>query len=160
MLSEASAPLDLMAAGNALDAGFNLIYTRNFLRTMKRKALLKLAQYPQLYDREHLLASTTLRAFDNLITAPLHGYRDTDDYWTRASSKPWLARIAVPTLVLNALNDPFLPAAALPGDGEASPFVHLEQPAGGGHVGFVSGGFPGRLDWLPRRLLAHFAEAS
>jgi predicted alpha/beta-fold hydrolase len=155
-----SAPLDLMAAGNALDAGFNLVYTRNFLRTMKRKALLKLAQFPQLYDKEKLLASATLRAFDNLITAPLHGYRDTDDYWTRASSKPWLTRIAVPTLVLNARNDPFLPATALPGDGEASPFVRLEQPADGGHVGFVSGLFPGHLDWLPRRLLAHFAEAS
>ena len=155
-----SAPLDLMAAGNALDAGFNLVYTRNFLRTMKRKALLKLAQFPQLCDRETLLAAGTLRAFDNLITAPLHGYRDTDDYWTRASSKPWLARIAVPTLVLNARNDPFLPAHALPQGGEVSPFVRLEQPAGGGHVGFVSGIFPGNLRWLPQRLLAHFAEAS
>ena len=155
-----SAPLDLMAAGNALDAGFNLIYTRNFLRTMKRKALLKLVQYPQLYDRDHLLASTTLRAFDNLITAPLHGYRDTDDYWTRASSKPWLARIAVPTLVLNARNDPFLPATALPRSDDVAPFVHLEQPAGGGHVGFVSGAFPGHLRWLPRRILAHFTQSS
>lgn len=152
-----SAPLDLTAAGNALDAGFNLIYTHNFLRTMKRKALLKLAQFPGLYDREQLLAATTLRAFDNLITAPLHGYRNTDDYWARASSKPWLARIAVPTLVLNARNDPFMPATALPAANEVSPFVRLEQPAGGGHVGFVSGGFPGRLDWLPQRLLAHFS---
>lgn len=155
-----SAPLDLMAAGNALDAGINLIYTRNFLRTMKRKALLKLTQHPQLYDREKLLASSTLRAFDNLITAPLHGYRDTDDYWTRASSKPWLARIAVPTLVLNARNDPFLPAAALPHSDEVSPFVRLEQPGEGGHVGFVSGFFPGHLGWLPQRLLEHFTAAS
>jgi predicted alpha/beta-fold hydrolase len=121
---------------------------------------LKLTQHPGLYDREKLLAATTLRAFDNLITAPLHGYRDTDDYWTRASSKPWLARIAVPTLVLNARNDPFLPAAALPREEAVSPFVRLEQPAGGGHAGFVSGLFPGRLDWLPRRLLAHFTAAS
>jgi predicted alpha/beta-fold hydrolase len=155
-----SAPLDLMAAGNALDAGFNLIYTRNFLRTMKRKALLKLVQFPQLYDKEKLLASNTLRAFDNLITAPLHGYRDTDDYWTRASSKPWLTRIAVPTLVLNARNDPFLPASALPRGDEVSPFVRLEQPDEGGHVGFVSGLVPGHLHWLPRRLLAHFTAAS
>jgi len=155
-----SAPLDLMAAGNALDAGFNLVYTRNFLRTMKHKALLKLAQHPGLYDREQLLASNTLRAFDNLITAPLHGYRDTDDYWTRASSKPWLTRIAVPTLVINARNDPFLPAAALPDNNGISPFVRLEQPEGGGHVGFVSGFFPGNLDWLPQRLLSHFAEMS
>lgn len=155
-----SAPLDLMAAGNALDAGFNLVYTRNFLRTMKRKALLKLLQHPGLYDRRLAAEASTLRAFDNLVTAPLHGYRDTDDYWTRASSKPWLARIAVPTLVLNARNDPFLPAAALPRADEVSPFVRLEQPAAGGHAGFVSGAFPGHLGWLPQRLLAHFAEAS
>lgn len=155
-----SAPLDLMAAGNALDAGFNLVYTRNFLRTMKQKALLKLAQHPGLYDRQRLLDSNTLRAFDNLITAPLHGYRDTDDYWTRASSKPWLARIALPTLVLNARNDPFLPAAALPRQQDVSPFVRLEQLEGGGHVGFVGGTFPGNLEWLPRRLLIHFAESS
>ncbi len=154
-----SAPLDLMASGNALDAGFNLVYVRHFLYTMKHKALLKLAQFPGLYDRERLLASRTLREFDNLITAPLHGYRDTDDYWTRASSKPWLARIALPTLVINARNDPFLPAAALPQATDVSPYVHLETPAGGGHVGFVSAGFPGRLDWLPQRLLAHFDAA-
>ncbi len=152
-----SAPLDLMASGNALDAGFNLVYVRHFLQTMKHKALLKLAQHPGLYDRQRLLNAGTLREFDNFITAPLHGYRDTDDYWARASSKPWLSRIAVPTLVINARNDPFLPAAALPQAQDVSPFVHLEQPDEGGHVGFVSGIFPGNLDWLPQRLLAHFA---
>lgn len=155
-----SAPVDLTAAGNALDAGFNLLYTRNFLRTMKRKALRKLEQFPGLYDREALLNAQTLRAFDDLITAPLHGYRDTDDYWLRASSKPWLTRIAVPTLLINARNDPFLPAAALPGAHEVSPFVQLETPANGGHVGFVSGRFPGHPRWLPHRLLRFFADAS
>lgn len=153
-----SAPVDLTAAGNALDAGFNLLYTRNFLRTMKRKALRKLEQFPGLYDRQALLRVRTLRAFDDLITAPLHGYRNTDDYWLRASSKPWLARIAVPTLLINARNDPFLPAAALPGADDVSPFVQLDTPAEGGHVGFVSGRFPGALDWLPRRLLCFFAD--
>jgi predicted alpha/beta-fold hydrolase len=155
-----SAPLDLMASGNALDAGFNLIYTKNFLRTMKQKALEKLARFPGLFDRQRLLTAATLREFDDLVTAPLHGYRDTDDYWTRASSKPLLRQIAVPTLVLNARNDPFLPAAALPRADEAAAAVRLEFPQDGGHVGFVDGAFPGRLDWLPQRLLAHFAEVS
>ncbi len=151
-----SAPLDLMAAGNALDRGFNLLYTHHFLRTMRRKAVAKLAHHPGVYPREAVARARTLREFDNLVTAPLHGYRDTDDYWTRASSKPVLRRIAVPTLVLNARNDPFLPAAALPLPADASAAVTLEQPAEGGHVGFVSGRFPGTLAWLPFRLLAHF----
>ena len=153
-----SAPLDLMAAGNALDTGFNLIYTHNFLTTMKRKTLAKIMLFPDLCDRGLMLASRTLREFDNVVTAPLHGYRDTDDYWTRASSKPLLRHIAVPTLVLNAQNDPFLPAQALPHPDAVSDTVHLEFPATGGHVGFTDGAFPGRPDWLPKRLL-HFFSA-
>jgi len=152
-----SAPVDLMAAGNALDAGFNLIYTRNFLATMKRKTRAKLERYPDLCDREAMLASLTLREFDNIVTAPLHGYRDTDDYWTRASAKPLLKSIVTSTLMINARNDPFLPAYALPQAGEVSGAVSLEFPAAGGHVGFVGGAFPpGRLDWLPRRVLGFF----
>jgi predicted alpha/beta-fold hydrolase len=151
-----SAPLDLMAAGDALGRGFNLLYARNFLVTLKAKSIAKLALHPGLYDAARVRAARTLREFDDLVTAPLHGFRDTDDYWTRASSKPWLRRIEVPTLVLNARNDPFLPAAALPGPVDASAAVTLEQPEEGGHVGFVSGAFPGNLEWLPRRILAFF----
>jgi uncharacterized protein len=151
-----SAPLDLMAAGNALDRGLNLVYTRHFLRTLRRKAIAKLAHHPGVYAGHAVARTRTLREFDDLVTAPLHGYRNTDDYWTRASSKPVLRHIAVPTLVLNALNDPFLPAGALPTPAEVSSAVALEQPAEGGHVGFVSGPFPGTLDWLPSRLMAHF----
>jgi predicted alpha/beta-fold hydrolase len=123
---------------------------------MRRKALAKLAAHPGAYSRAAVAAARTLRAFDDVVTAPLHGFRDTDDYWTRASSKPVLRDIAVPTLVLNARNDPFLPAAALPGAEDASPAVTLEQPAEGGHVGFVTGSFPGTLAWLPSRLLDFF----
>jgi predicted alpha/beta-fold hydrolase len=148
-----SAPLDLMAAGDALGKGFNLVYTRNFLRTLKTKSLAKLARFPGLYDARAVETAGTLREFDNLVTAPLHGFRDTDDYWTRASSKPGLKNIRVPTLVINAKNDPFLPAAALPRPGEVSVAVTLEQPQEGGHVGFVGGGLPGDFDWLPARVL-------
>ncbi|MEO7726744.1 MAG: hydrolase [Burkholderiales bacterium] len=155
-----SAPVDLMASGDALGRGFNMLYTRNFLATMRRKTLAKLAKFPDLCDRERMLAARTLRDFDNVVTAPLHGYRDTDDYWTRASSKPLLRDIAVSTLMVNALNDPFLPAAALPKVSEVSFAVTLEFPATGGHVGFVSGSWPGTLDWLPKRLIRYFTEAS
>jgi predicted alpha/beta-fold hydrolase len=87
----------------------------------------------------------------------LHGYRDTDDYWQRASSKPDLGGIAVPTLIVHARNDPFLPGRHLPAASEVSGSVTLDFPDGGGHTGFASGPFPGNLEWLPQRLLAFFS---
>jgi len=152
-----SAPLDLVAAGRALDRGFNRrVYTAHFLVTLKQKALRKTAQFPGVLDAKAIAAATTFREFDTLVTARLHGFRYADDYWLKASSKPLLRAIAVPTLVLNARNDPFLPAWALPSPDEVSPAVMLEQPAAGGHVAFPCGPFPGRLDWLPRRLMQYF----
>ena len=151
-----SAPLDLMAAGEALGRGFALMYTRHFLGTLKITALAKLVRYPDIYDGSLVRRARTLRDFDNVVTAPLHGFRDTDDYWTRASAKPHLHGIRVPTLILNARDDPFLPAAALPTAAEVSRSVTLEFPERGGHVGFVSAPFPGNIEWLPRRLLAFF----
>ena len=153
-----SAPLDLMAAGAALGRGVNLIYTRLFLATLRRKSLDQLERFPGLFDRASVLSARSLRQFDDVVTAPLHGYRDTDDYWTRASAKPVLAGVRLPTLVLNAKNDPFLPAQHLPRREEVSSMVRLEQPEEGGHVGFAGGAFPGNLDWLPQRLLAFFGE--
>jgi predicted alpha/beta-fold hydrolase len=151
-----SVPLDLMATGNALGQGFNIVYTRNFLATLRTMSLAKLARFPGLYDGSAVRASRTLREFDDLVTAPLHGFKNADDYWTRASSKPGLRNIRVPTLILNARNDPLVPASALPGAGEVSAAVTLEQPEQGGHAGFVSGAFPGNLDWLPQRVLKFF----
>jgi predicted alpha/beta-fold hydrolase len=162
-----SAPLDLAAGGAALSVGFNMLYTRMFLQTLKRKSLAKLDQFPGLFDRDTMLASRDLYAFDNVVTAPLHGFRDTDDYWARAASKPILGEIAVPTLVLNARNDPFLPAQHLPGPADVSPQVWLEQPEHGGHVGFMMPRtgplrhlpllpFGGHIEWLPARILRFF----
>ena len=151
-----SAPVDLTAAGAALGRGFGHAYSYNFLVTMKRKSLAKLARYPGLYDPARVRAARTLREFDECVTAPLHGFAGVDDYWTRASSKQWLRHVAVPTLMINARNDPFLPASALPTAGEVSPAIMLEQPEAGGHAGFVSGPPPGHLHWLARRLLDFF----
>ncbi|HYJ96551.1 MAG TPA: alpha/beta fold hydrolase [Burkholderiaceae bacterium] len=151
-LASVSAPLDLAAGGMAIGRGFNrLVYTRMFLQTMKPKALSKLVQHPGLFDRERLLSARTLYEFDNVFTAPLHGFRDTDEYWARASAKPHLARIRVPTLALNARNDPFVPASSLPRDGGAH--VTLWQPAHGGHAGFPGGAFPGHLMTLPEAVM-------
>lgn len=147
-----STPLDVHAGGRALSQGFALVYTMSFLKTLKRKALHKLEQYPGLFDRDAMLASRTMYEYDNAVTAPLHGFRNTEDYWTRATTRPLLPEVVVPTLVLNARNDPFLPSAALPTRAEVSSAIELDQPAAGGHVGFMTGPFPGRIDWLPRRV--------
>lgn len=156
-----SAPMDLHAAGDALDRdGFNLIYRTHFLRTLKRKALEKLDRFPRLFDRDAVGKVTTLRAFDNLVTAPLHGFRDTSDYWTKASSKPGLITIGVPTLIINARNDPFLPYHALPKREEVSASVTLDFPEQGGHVGFLSGAFPGKYSWLPKRITGFFSQST
>jgi predicted alpha/beta-fold hydrolase len=148
-----SAPIDLLAAGAALDRGLNRIYAWNFLRTLVPKALAKERRFPGIYDAAELRRVRTMRGFDDLVTAPMHGFRDVLDYWTRGSSKSHLRGIELPTLVLNARNDPFVPGESLPGPGEVSAAVTLEQPAHGGHVGFTSGAFPGRLDWMTHRLL-------
>jgi predicted alpha/beta-fold hydrolase len=143
-------PIDLAAGGHAIGRGFNrLVYTRMFLNTMKPKALAKLAQHPGLFDRDALLAARNLYEFDALFTAPLHGFSSTEDYWTRASAKPHLASIRIPALVVNALNDPFVPAWSLPHPHEVGPDVTLWQPAHGGHVGFAQGALPGHVLAMP-----------
>jgi predicted alpha/beta-fold hydrolase len=151
-----SVPLDLAAAGSALDIGFNQVYTRHFLYTLKSKAFGKLKQFPDLFDAQALKKCVSIYDFDNLVTAPLHGFRDTDDYWRQSSSKQWLAHIKVPTLIINAHNDPFMPASVLPEQKDVSPDVTLEFPQQGGHAGFMQGPFPGKLNWLPERILGFF----
>ena len=151
-----SVPLDLAAAGKALDSGFNQIYTQHFLGTLKKKVLKKLDNFPGLFDAVAVAECTTLYQFDNLVTAPLHGFSNTDEYWTLSSSKPWLKHIQVPTLVINARNDPFMPSSFLPVQTDVSCSVLLEFPAEGGHVGFLSSPFPGNLTWLPQRIVRFF----
>lgn len=145
------APVDLVQSGLRIGQGWNRwTYTRMFLNSMKPKALAKLAQHPGLFDKEALLQARDLYAFDNIFTAPLHGFKNTDDYWTRASAKPHLQHMRIPTLVLNSLNDPFIPAHSLPTQTEVSSYVTLWQPSHGGHVGFAKGRFPGYLHPMPQ----------
>lgn len=154
-----SSPIDLAAGGRAITRGFNRqVYNRMFMRTMQAKALAKLAQHPGLFDRERLLAARDLYEFDDVFTAPLHGFKNTADYWARGSAKPHLQRIRIPALVLNARNDPFVPAACLPRPDEVRAPVTLWQPARGGHVGFPSGRFPGHVMGLPAAVMAWFEQ--
>jgi len=143
-----SAPIDLPAAGQALDRGLNrLLYTRHFLATLKPKSLAKLERFPGIFAAEKVRAARGFRDFDDTVTAPLHGFRDVDHYWSTASSGPWLERIRLPTLLLNARNDPFLPEhALLAAARNAAACVLLEFPRTGGHVGFPH-------PWLAQRVL-------
>ena len=149
-----SSPIDLAAGGRAIGEGFNRqVYTRMFLRSMKPKALRKLAQHPGLFSREKLLAARDLYAFDDVFTAPLHGFTGTDDYWSRGSAKPHLHAIRIPALVLNARNDPFVPGSSLPSVHEVGRHVTLWQPPHGGHVGFPGGRWPGHVHTLPEAVM-------
>ena len=144
-------PVDLEACGRAIGKGFNRhVYTRMFLQSMKPKAMRKLAQHPGLFDAQALMTAKDLYEFDNVFTAPLHGFKGTEDYWFRASAKPHLRQIKIPALVVNALNDPFVPAQSLPDAKEAGPFVTLWRPRTGGHVGFLQGWIPGHLHAMPQ----------
>jgi uncharacterized protein len=154
-----SSPIDMVASGAAISRGFNRqTYTRMFLRSMKPRALDKLAQHPGLFDKATLMAARDLYEFDNVFTAPLHGFKNTEEYWARASAKPLLHHIRIPALVINACNDPFMPASALPAQHEVGEYVSLDQPAQGGHVGFAQGAFPAVVDWLPERVTQFFTH--
>lgn len=161
-LAAICAPLDLVRSGEALGRGLNrVLYTPMFLRTMKPKAQAKWQQYPGLFDLTRAMQARTLAEFDDAFTAPVHGFQGVIDYWTRASAKPFLCQIAVPTLLLNARNDPFVPASSLPQAADVSDRVTLWQPTQGGHVGFVQGAWPGHVGAMPQAVadwLQHNAE--
>ena len=147
-----SAPLDLTAAGHAIARGFNrMVYNRMFLGTLKPKALAKIQQYPGLANADAVVAARDMYAYDAAYTAPLHGFSSTEDYWTRCSAKPALGTIRhLPALLVNARNDPFIPASSLPTRAEVGSAVTLWQPHEGGHVGFPAGRFPGHVAAMPQ----------
>ena len=158
-----SAPVDATLAGTRFDKGMSrLLYTRYFLNSLLPKArnVADLQHVRSDRDTAALLKQCkTLGDFDDTFTAPLHGFADRFDYYRRASCKPWLKKVASPLLLLNAVNDPFLPPEALPNVNEVSPSVTLLQPEHGGHVGFVScDGGRLNLQWLPQTGLSYFAQ--
>jgi hypothetical protein len=153
-----STPLDLAAAGIAIEQGLNRIYSRHFRATLVPKAMAMARRFPGTLDASAIARVDSMYGFDDVVTAPLHGFTGTDDYWQRASSKPWLKAVAVPTLVLNARNDPFIPASSLPTRAQAGAAITLEQPDDGGHAGFPEPRVRGGMDWLPQRLVGFFRE--
>jgi predicted alpha/beta-fold hydrolase len=143
-----SVPYDLERGSRQIERGFSRLYTVHFLRTLRRKALAKLAEDPGLFAEGPLRAARTLTEFDDAVTAPVHGFADARDYYTRSSARHFLAGVRRPTLLISAYDDPFLPREVL--DDVALTASHnrclqVEFHARGGHVGFVSG----RVPWRP-----------
>jgi predicted alpha/beta-fold hydrolase len=163
-----SVPFDLARSSARINRGFSRFYQRFFLNSLKEKAQQKATRFPDLAPREEIAALCTLEDFDNLITGPLHGFRDAHDYYERSSSLSWLPRIRLNTLLLSAVDDPMLPPEVLDEVREVAknnPALHLEFVQKGGHAGFITGSVPGRpfyyAEYRVGRFFAEqFAQAS
>jgi predicted alpha/beta-fold hydrolase len=144
------APLDLEASGHKIGRGLNhFIYEKRFLKTMKQKARDKYGQYPKLFDLDRVESSHSLYEFDDAFTAPVHGFKNVDDYWSVCSSKRELRKISIPHWVINAENDPFIPSSSLPTQKDFNSLGSFILTASGGHVGYSSGAYPGHIEALP-----------
>ncbi len=135
-----STPCDLACCSASLGHPENAIYMERFMKTLRAKVREKHRRFPESFDLTGLKMMRTFAEFDGRFTAPLNGFRDAEDYWKRSSSRPFLPAITIPTLLVNAGNDPFLGPSCYPcEEAEASVFLHLEIPAEGGHCGFGAG---------------------
>lgn len=150
-----STPFNLTASADTLDRGLRRrLYTAGFLRSMKAKIRAQAALYHGLVDMRPALRARTFALYDRLVTAPLNGFTDEVDYWTRASSGPYLAKIRRPCLLINALNDPFIPAWTLPRRAVArSPWLEALFVLEGGHAGFLENLRAAR-SWAERQAMA------
>jgi predicted alpha/beta-fold hydrolase len=158
-----SVPFDLARGSRHLDRGFSRFYQAHFLRSLRRKALGKSTRYPNAIRPEVVLRARTLYDFDDLVTAPVHGFRDADDYYSRSSSLGYLARIRTSTLLLSARDDPFLPHEVLDqvrDIARTNPSLHLEFVERGGHVGFISGTLPWRPFYYAEWKVAEFLASA
>jgi len=157
-----SVPFDLERGARFIGQGFSRVYDRHFLHTLRPKALAKLQRYPDLFDRSKLERATSIFDFDDAVTAPVHGFVDAHDYYAHSSSISFLSAIRLPTLLLSAADDPFLPTAVLDTVREiasGNPSLSLEFPEHGGHVGFVAGRWPWRPFYYAEWRACEFLEA-
>ncbi len=148
-----SAPVDMGASARALDQRWdNRMYQQRFLKTLIAKVEAKTLFFPGQIDLTGIRRIRSFLEFDDRYTSRLHGFRDAEDYYAQVSSRQYLTEIKVPTLILNARDDPFLPDECFPvTEAEANPYLFLEAPARGGHVGFLDAIGRGRRTWGERR---------
>jgi predicted alpha/beta-fold hydrolase len=145
-----SVPCDLAAGARRMAEFQNRIYMANFLKRLHGKICAKSRLFPGQIDDTGFRRIRDFKGFDDRYTAPLHGFADAEDYWQRCSSRPFLTAIRIPTLLVNAQNDPFLADGCYPvKQAESNPHLYLETPASGGHLGFVS--FPQKEYWSESR---------
>ena len=153
-----SVPFNLQAASDSVSQGFARLYQWHLMRNMKNSLKRKFPHDTNLFDYQAALDAITFEEFDDVVTAPLHGFSGKDDYYGRCSSAQFLPSIEVPTRIIHALDDPFIDRRHVPGPDDVSPSVSLELTEHGGHVGFVSGSHPGNWRyWLPERICSFFA---
>jgi predicted alpha/beta-fold hydrolase len=146
-------PLDLHLCAEALNLGFSRFYQWYLLKSMKEAVRRKFDRHTAAFDWERTMNARTFAEFDDAVTAPLHGFKGKADYYDRCSSNRYLATIARPTLIVSALDDPFMTPGVIPHRDRLSDNVTLEISEKGGHVGFVQGGTPWRPDfYLPPRM--------
>ena len=152
-----SVPFDLGQCADRLEQGFSTIYRRHLVGELHRGVQLKFSTWPEPpIDLGRLPRWRTFREFDENVTAPLHGFQGAEDYYRRSSSGPFVGLIRIPTLIIQAEDDPFLPGLSKP---RLSSWVRLEASRRGGHVGFVAGAVPGKPRyWLEERIPAFFEE--
>ena len=156
-----SVPYDLAKSVESMDRGFNReIYTRALLMSLKAKVFAKEKRFPQAFQLDRVKRCRTFREFDREVTAPLNGFKDERDYWSKSSSQNFLKSIRIPTLLVHAEDDPFFPGRHLPLN-EIRNSKHLRTLVipQGGHLGFVAGPWPWRSEyWLENTLLDFFSE--
>jgi predicted alpha/beta-fold hydrolase len=157
-----SVPFDLSRSSQRINRGLSRLYQRFFMDSLRRKAREKAVRFPDLAPASRIAGLRTLEDFDNVITGPLHGFRNAQDYYERSSSLPWLGRIRLSTLLLNAVDDPMLPPEVLDevrGVARQNPALHLEFVGHGGHAGFIAGSVPWRpFYYAEYRVGEFFAE--
>lgn len=152
-------PLNLHKCAEALNIGFSKFYQRYLLKSMKESVARKFDRHTAAFDWNRTMQARTFAEFDDAVTAPLHGFNGMQDYYDRCSSVRFLRDISVPTLIINALDDPFMTPDVIPAEDELSAHVRLEVSDSGGHVGFVEGGTPWRPKfYLPRRVVQFLKE--
>lgn len=157
-----SAPFDLARSCARIDSGFARVYARNFLTSLKSKALAKIRQHPGIADPTRVAAANSLWSFDDAFTSVIHGFADAADYYFRSSSIRYLHRIRVPTLLLSARDDPFHPPQVLDDVARIArdnAYLRLEFTERGGHVGFVEGSHPARASYYMERRIVDFGMA-
>jgi uncharacterized protein len=157
-----SVPFDLARSSMRVNRGFSKFYQRFFLNSLRKKAQEKARRFPDLASRDGIAALRTLEDFDNLITGPLHGFRDAQDYYARSSSLPYLKNIRLKTLLFSAVDDPLLPAEVLDEVREVArynPALEVDFVDKGGHAGFITGSVPWRpFYYAEYRVGEFFAE--